>query len=369
MKKILVIGYSNNRGGVETYIKNVFQNISKKDLEFHFTTIEPTGENYSELLEDGAKIHNVILSRHNYIKYYLFWINFFKKNKFDILYFNTCDIVSIDVLKFAKKGNVPIRIVHSHSSKDVTDNNILHKIEEKISRHNIDKYATHFWACSDSSGQFMFDGRKYEIIKNGINLENFNFNEDLRKKKRHELGIEDGEKAMVFIGRMKEVKDPFKAYEICKHYFEITENIKMFFVGDGVLLDTIQDKIISEKLDNVFAIGPRNDVAEILMASDVLLMTSKFEGLPFVLVEAQATGLPCVVIDNVSFESKITDLVEFVENDADLDVWASNIDFALSRKINREDYSTIVANEGFDIRNTAKMIEDFIKDNVYEKNN
>lgn len=369
MIKILVIGYSNNRGGVETYIKNVFQNINKKDLEIHFTTIESVGENYSELLENGAIVHNVVLSRHNYIKYYLFWIDFFKKNKFDILYFNTCDIVSIDILKFAKKGNVPIRIIHSHSSKDTTDKNVLHRIEEKISRHNIDKFATHFCACSDFSGQFMFDSRKYEIIKNGINIEKFCFDENKRTNKRYELGIENKERAIVFVGRMNEVKDPLKAYEIFNHYSEKRKNIKLFFVGDGILLDEINDKIKKEKVENVSILGSRNDVAEIMMASDAFLMTSKFEGLPFVLVEAQATGLPCVVIDNVSSESKITDLVEFVEKDADLDVWASKLDAALSRKIDREDYSAIVANEGFDIRNTAKMIEDFIKKNIYEKNN
>ena len=136
-----------------------------------------------------------------------------------------------------------------------------------------------------------------------------------------------------------------------------------------MLEDTLKNEISNKNLNNVSVLGSRDDVAEIMMASDVFLMTSKFEGLPFVLVEAQATGLPCVVIDNVSSESKITDLVEFVENDADLDIWASKIDAALSRKIDREDYSAIVANEGFDIRNTAKMIEDFIKKNVYEKNN
>lgn len=369
MIKVLVIGYSNNRGGVETFIKNVFTNMNRDNLEFHFTTFQPIGNNYEALLEGGAVIHSVVENRHNPIKYYKFWTRFFRENKFDVILYNVCDIVSIDLLKFSKKANVPVRVIHSHSSGLQFELNAFHKIEERFSRRVLDKYATHFWACSDVAGRWMFDNIEYKIIKNGINLERFHFNETLRKKKRQEFELTDEDKVIILVGRIEDVKDPLRALSIFEQYSSIRKNIKLFYVGSGVLEDTLKNEISKKNLNNVSILGSRDDVAEIMMASDVFLMTSKFEGLPFVLVEAQATGLPCVVIDNVSFESKITDLVEFVENDADLDVWASNIDVALSRKINREDYSTIVANEGFDIRNTAKMIEDFIKDNVYEKNN
>lgn len=55
-------------------------------------------------------------NRHNYIKYYLFWRKFFKGNKFDVIYYNTCDIVSVDMLRFAKKAGIPVRIIHSHNT-------------------------------------------------------------------------------------------------------------------------------------------------------------------------------------------------------------------------------------------------------------
>lgn len=369
MIKVLVIGYSNNKGGVETFIKNVFTNMNRDNMEFHFTTSQPIGNNYEVLLESGAIIHDVIENRHNPIKYYKFWTKFFKENKFDVIYYNTCDIVSIDMLIFAKKAGVNTRIIHSHSSGIQFELNAFHKIEERCSRRMLKKYVTNFWACSDVAGRWMFGNRKYKIIKNGINLERFHFNETLRNKKRQEFKLTDEDKVIVLVGRIEDVKDPLRALNIIEQYSLIRKNIKLFYVGTGVLEDTLKNEISNKNLNNVSVLGSRDDVAEIMMASDVFLMTSKFEGLPFVLVEAQATGLPCVVIDNVSSESKITDLVEFVEKDADLDIWASKLDAALSRKIDREDYSAIVANEGFDIRNTAKMIEDFIKKNVYEKNN
>ena len=63
-------------------------------------------------------------------------------------YYNTCDIVSVDMLKFAKKAEVPVRIIHSHNTENQIKMNMFHRITEKRNRKNIEKIATNLLACS-----------------------------------------------------------------------------------------------------------------------------------------------------------------------------------------------------------------------------
>lgn len=44
-------------------------------------------------------------NRHNIVKYIMFWRKFFRDNKFDVVYYNTCDMVALDILKFAKEAS------------------------------------------------------------------------------------------------------------------------------------------------------------------------------------------------------------------------------------------------------------------------
>ena len=89
-KKIFMIGYSSDKGGVEAFISNITKNLND-DFEIIYRL---------PVMNIGGKEWKVPENRHNYFKYIKFWKQFFKKNKFDVLYFNTCDIVSIDFLKF-----------------------------------------------------------------------------------------------------------------------------------------------------------------------------------------------------------------------------------------------------------------------------
>lgn len=96
-------------------------------------------------------------------------------------------------------------------------------------------------------------------------------------------------------------------------------------VGEGEFRDQIQEKVrrlgISEK---VVFLGLRNDVPSILQAMDVMVMTSRFEGLPVTMVEAQMADLPCVVSYSITKEAKYIDNVQYVwENDPA--VWAKKV--------------------------------------------
>ena len=361
-KKILIYGMSNNAGGVEAFIKNAYTNLDAQRYELHFCCFEKPGANYDCLVEKGHKVHTVIKGRHNYFAYRRFWNCFFKTNKFDAVINNACDIVSNDLLKFAKKHGVATRILHSHNSGNQVVMNPLHKLEERINKLTLGKYVTHYWACSQIAGEWMFGSRPFTVIKNGIDTSAYMYSPKTRDEY---VQLFDSNKRIGFVGRLSAQKNPLLAVDAFCEYNKKFPDAKLYFVGEGEIKQQIIHKANALGVgDKVVLLGRRNDVNKLMSFFDCLIMTSDFEGLPFVLVEAQASGLPCVVIDNVSAESKLSDLVTFVKNDAPLSLWADEIKNALSTNPQREKYCNIVKDKGFDIKTTVRQIDDILGGNI-----
>ena len=84
-------------------------------------------------------------------------------------------------------------------------------------------------------------------------------------------------------------------------FFSSEDDINKIFIGIGEQYETIHQKVRNFELqDNVIFAGQQNNVNEWMQSFDIFVMPSLYEGLPFVLVEAQAAGLPCVVSDSVN---------------------------------------------------------------------
>lgn len=350
-KRIFMIGYSTDKGGIEAYIDNVTPFL-KEDFEII---------NRWPVMEIDGKVWVAPKSRRNPLKYYFFWKKFFTENKFDALYFNTCDILSIDVLKFAKRANIPVRIIHSHSfnSKWQGNNYLLtffHKLSEKHSRKNLHRYATHLLACSQKAGDWMFDGRPFKIIQNGINLNKYQFSSNKREKIRKKIG--NNHPVIAFIGRLDTEKNPLFAYDIFKNICSSSHS-NCIFIGDGEFRHKLELQAKSDNLsDRIIFTGAINNVDEWLSAIDALVMPSFFEGLPFSLIEAQAAGIHGLVSENVSQEANITGLVKFKELREGPEEWAKElIDLA---KLPRESKIKELESAGFSIESTADTIKSII---------
>lgn len=348
MQKVFVVGYSENKGGVENYIATLCKNISKEKIEIILSL---------PIMQIGEKKWVRPKNRHNYIKYYFFWRKFFKKNHFDAVYYNTCDIVSIDVLKFAKRAGVPIRIIHSHSTNSLRELNFWHRKQEQKNRKNLRKYATHLLACSFVAGDWMFgEGVDYTIINNAIDLASFKYSKENRERVRSELNI-NGNFVVGMVGALTSLKNPCFAVEVFSRISEKRKNANLLLVGEGELKEELCQQIAKYNLqDKVKLLGRRNDVSSILSATDCFLMPSKFEGFPFAMVEAQASGLPCVVSDAISQETDLTGNVHFISLDSSIDEWAKKILDACAIQ-EREKFAEVLKQKGYDVRENIKCVE------------
>ena len=161
----------------------------------------------------------------------------------------------------------------------------------------------------------MFDAEKYA------------FNEDKRKWKRNELGIED-KYVVGVVGRLSYQKNPQFTVEIFGKIHEKRPDSVLLFVGQGELEAEVYELVNKKGLgENVFFLGLRTDVPELLQAMDAFVLPSRFEGLGIVYIEAQAAGLQTFATAKVvPQEACISEtLFTYLPQDASAKQWADVI--------------------------------------------
>lgn len=135
---------------------------------------------------------------------------------------------------------------------------------------------------------------KISFIPNGIDFSRFRFSTSARNKLRHALKLEQTF-VWLAVGRLEEQKDYPNMLQAFK---TMPENHHLLIVGEGPLLASLQDLCKTLGLDKrVSFLGRRTDVPDLMSAADAYLMSSAYEGLPMVLLEAAATELPMVATD------------------------------------------------------------------------
>lgn len=129
-------------------------------------------------------------------------------------------------------------------------------------------------------------------------------------------------------------------------------------VGDGSLKKEIEIKVKKLGISNsVYFAGVRGDIEKLYSAMDIMLMPSLFEGLPFVAIEAQCSGLKCLLSDAVTSEAVVTDLCDSESLEASIEQWCDKIELLMKKNVLRTEYSLIVAEKKYDINYTANRLQ------------
>lgn len=210
-------------------------------------------------------------------------------------------------------------------------------------------------ACSIAAGKTFF-GKNFTVIKNGIEVEKFDYREETRIIQRKKLGFESNF-IIGNIGRLNIQKNHIFLVEIFAALLKHDSNARLVLVGSGPLEKQIKKHIASKNLEkNVLLLSTCSCVDKLYQAFDVFCLPSLYEGLPVVGVEAQTAGLPCV------FSDAITQEVLMLTTSCRLSLKKSAEDWAktIYRFKNRERTSgaRIVKEQGFDVRETSKQIYD-----------
>lgn len=362
MFRVLQVTPSMDRGGIETLIMNIFRNIDRSKVVFDFLTYQDKKFDYSdEIIKLGGRIYSVPSFSDNPLRNYKALNDFFSKHKeYSVIHAHMTALTNVNPLIIAKRHGVPTRIVHSHNTRiDGLWKNALHFWNQK----RISSYATDFFACSNLAANWMFgkkanSKKKCLLIKNGVEVDKFAFNENIRTQLRKELGIEN-KLVLGNVARFSLQKNHTFLLDIFKSVHDASKDSVLMLVGAGELEPVLKDKISRLQLtDSVIFTGVRSDVNNILQAMDVFVFPSLFEGLPVTLIEAQASGIKIFASDVITDEVCLTDSISLLPLSQSAQYWADQI-LGYKSKEYRADKSFQITSNGYDILETAKILEDF----------
>ena len=280
--------------------------------------------------------------------------HFFKKHpEYQILHTHFTHYSGL-IVKIAYKCNVSTRIVHCHNTS--TNAKGLKLLYKKYVKRYIKKYATDLFACGNEAAKYMYGSSPAIIIKNGIDIEKYKFNKNIREKYRKELKIKDSEIVLGSVGRLCEQKNPLFLLKIFNEYQKIIDNSKLLIIGDGPLLINLLNEIKKLNLEKKVIILKDVNALEYYNVMDYFLLPSLFEGLPFVLIESQVNGLPTFASLAVTLEANVSKKIEYIDLEKGEKYWAKKIYETNSK---RYDCCERIKKAGYDINITSKWLENF----------
>ncbi len=359
--RILQISYGMDRGGAETLIMNIYRNIDRSKVQFDFLLHNPERTAYEDEIERlGGKIYRIPrFLGYNKLSYGRNLKKFLLSHpEHRIIHDHLMDS-SEETFRVAKKYG-RITVAHSHI---VEYYNRPSDYIRFFFRRNLYKYADYRFACSKEAGEWLYRGQAdFTVLRNGIETEKYRYSDEVRDKKRKELGLSPDDFLITNIGRMVEQKNQKRLIEIFSLFRKNHQKAKLMITGEGPLGDDLRKDVISKGLGEcVIFTGERGDVPSLLAASDLFLFPSLFEGFGIVIIEAEASGLECIISSNIPKDTDlIPDLVTRVSLSSTDAEWVEAVERASERKERQRenDYLT-VREKGFDIRESAEYMEKF----------
>lgn len=337
-------------GGLTTVMMNYYHAMDKTGLQIDFaSTNNPSNVLLDELKVNSSKYFNLGSRKKQLPKYLKNLKAVLKNGHYDVIHVNGNSATMAFELVVAKKCGVPVRIAHGHTTQ--TDHATLNKFLKSAFKRSY----TYAVAVSSKAGNWLYDGEKYKILKNAINVEKYQFNETIRKKIRSELGIED----KCVIGHLGKIYEPKNHDFLIDIFYEIKKTNKtacLLLVGDGELKDKIKSKCEGLNLEDVIFTGMVSNVYDYLQAMDVFVFPSLWEGSPLALIEAQASGLPCLVSSNVTKDAKCTQNIVYMDLAESAEAWAKKATEISENLPCRTGVLDEIRRGGYDIQTEAKKL-------------
>lgn len=362
--RVLHVLYKFDKGGLESRIMDIVRNIDTYRFAFDFY-IESgaVGDYDNEAQSLGSKVFynkrnektripsfrefDIFLSTHTYeyVCVYNHWSGWY--------------------LKVAKQNKVPYRIACAVTElRGLGIKNCIKNIVKK----NVNKHANYRLAVSKQAGKWLFGNKTgkedyFKIIPTPIEATKYKFSEDVRRDVRRELGL-TGDFVMIHVGNIRRVKNQSFVISIFVEILKSRDNAKLLLVGKAMNGEEYFSKLKKQAeeagvADKIYFLGQRNDVNRLLQAADVFIFPSRYEGLPGAVLEAQASGLSCLISDSITEEVVVSSKCERISLKKRAEYWAklvlnTNID-------NRADTWKEVCLAGYDVKMFSMKVCDFLE--------
>ena len=296
---------------------------------------------------------NILPHRKKNVKAYLSHLKkLLKAKRYDAVHIHgNSATMMMDVMTIRMCGIRRI-ILHSHNT---TCNHIaVHKILRKPMLWVVSDRL----ACGKDAGRWMYGNKSFVILNNAIDLEKYQFDPEIRRIVRLQLGIKDDVIVVGHAGHFTKQKNHSFLLDVFKDYHDRHPASILMLVSDGPDFEIIKQKANQYGLkDSVLFLGRRSDMQNLYQAMDCFVLPSLWEGLPVVLLEAQASGLPIFASDTITTEVKCTNNIRFISLDKGSKEWSSIIENAMD-SAERNDTKVLqqMKEHGFSILEEAEKL-------------
>lgn len=336
--------------GITSVIFNYINAMDRNNLNISFIAFDDIDESLKTRFQELGAIYFVHKRKKN-IKQYVKDMDRVLSNGFDVVHIHgnsgTMAIESV----LAKKHKAKKIVVHCHNT---TCN---HKILNEFLKIPMSLCISKRVACSDAAGKWLYGKNKFTTLNNAIDINRYRYDQQKRDTFREEFGIKD-EFVIGHSGHFSEQKNHYFLVDVFNAYHKIDNRVKLLLLSDGPRLGDIKEKVRQLGLsEHVIFAGRRSDASDIYNAMDLFLLPSLWEGLPLVMLEAQANGLPLLVSDTITQDAKCTQRTFYYSLDYSAVAWAKKLAEIRKMQFDRSDDMTAdIRDKGFDIEYEANVL-------------
>lgn len=364
--RILMVPGAMSAGGLQNQLMHLLRNSDKARFQIDFTSTN-SDDFYREEIESlGGSIH--VIPPMNWkrpVPYCRAMMKIMREGQYDVVHSHELFHSGI-TLWLAKRAGVPCRFVHAHNWKDgiAKRRPLIRTLYNSFMRVMINRYSTVQIACSSWAGKFLYGKRmirqdSYHLVFNSV---------DTREIIDHYFDREDGEycetdswKQVLNVARIDPSKNQMFLAEIAKEFKSRGDRIRILCVGTGNsdAIEKLSSVIAEEGLqEHLRLLGVRRDVPQLLRKCSAFVLPSIYEGMPLVMIEAQAAGLPCISADTYSPEVDFgIGSVKWLSLDRGAAAWADELEKAVNRpRADKAEVERAIQEKGFDSRQFTQKI-------------
>ena len=333
--------------------EQVVLNYCSRMRDIHFDLLyqyEPNPQILERFNEAAINCIQIPDKVHHPLKHLWTMYKIFKQGKYDVVHCHLDWFLNSYVCFVAMLAGIKKRIAHHHQAYSISLD--CHSgLQAGISKPSFRAlprnllcalmripcklFATHWLACGEAAaingwGKNAIKNGKVTILPNAIDPDRFKFSEISRKEIRAKYGIKDDDFVIGHVGRFYPQKNHDFLIDVFSELHKQKPNAKLLLLGDGPLQEKIRQKTeILGVAESVIFAGLQKEPAPFYSAMDVFAFPSLWEGLPLTLVEAQYSGLTCLVSKNVTKEVDISSRLKYLPLIAEK--WMENLFLSVCR--------------------------------------
>lgn len=356
MKRLLCIVSAMNTGGAETFLMKMYRSLDREKYQMDFCVNSDENFYEQEILKLGGKIYKIPAKSQNVRKWHQELKQVVRENGYQYV-IRVCEhsLAVLDLLVAREGGAKHLIMRSSNAGSGSSMSTFAHKCFRFLPRTvPTVKLAPSTEAAEYTFGKGCVQHGQAILLHNAIDTNIYRFDEAGREKIREELGLED--KFVVgHVGRFNQQKNHEFLIDVFHEVWKSNPESRLVLVGEGELEEAVRKKVHTLDLDDyVIFTGVRKDIPQLMSAFDVFLFPSLYEGMPNTVIEAQATGLTCIISDTITREADITGLVSFLPLDNQQQWVNTLLACGAQNDIEHRDVVGRIQESGYDICDVSK---------------